>query len=49
MVVNKSTGEVGHTYSSSQELDGISYVRCGNRRAEVCPPAAPSTRAMPGT
>jgi hypothetical protein len=37
VVVNKSTGEVGHSYSSSQELDGTTYVRCGNRRAEVCP------------
>lgn len=37
MVVNPSTGEVGHCYSSSQELDGTTYVRCGNRRAEVCP------------
>ena len=37
VVVNKSTGEVGHRYSSSQELDGTTYVRCGNRRAEVCP------------
>ncbi|HSE10639.1 MAG TPA: replication initiator, partial [Nocardioidaceae bacterium] len=37
VVVNKSTGEVGHRYSASQELDGTMYVRCGNRRAEVCP------------
>jgi hypothetical protein len=37
MVVNRSTGEVGHRYSSRQELDGTTYVRCGNRRAEVCP------------
>jgi hypothetical protein len=37
VVVNKSTGEVGHRYSSSQELDGITYVRCGNRRVEACP------------
>jgi hypothetical protein len=36
-VVNKATGEVGHHYSSSQELDGHTYVKCGNRRAAVCP------------
>ncbi|HEU4511865.1 MAG TPA: replication initiator [Nocardioidaceae bacterium] len=36
-VLNRSTGEIGHSYSSSQELDGTTYVRCGNRRAEVCP------------
>lgn len=36
-VVNKATGEVGQTYSSAQELDGTTYVRCGNRRASVCP------------
>lgn len=36
-VVNTTTGEVGHTYSSAQELDGHTYVKCGNRRAAVCP------------
>ena len=37
VVVNKATGEVRHTYSSGQELDGTTYVKCGNRRAAVCP------------
>ena len=36
-LVNTSTGEVQTVYSSSDELDGHTYVRCGNRRASVCP------------
>lgn len=36
-LVNKATGEVRDVYSSSQELDGVTYVRCGNRRSAVCP------------
>ena len=36
-VVDRRTGEVRHEYSSVQELDGVTYVKCGNRRAEVCP------------
>lgn len=36
-LVNTATGEVTSRYSSSQELDGTTYVRCGNRRAAVCP------------
>ena len=37
MVLNKTTGEVRRTYSSADELDGTTYVKCGNRRADVCP------------
>ena len=33
MLVANATGEVTETYSSGRELDGITYVRCGNRRA----------------
>jgi hypothetical protein len=36
-VVNPTTGQVGDSYSSADELDGYTYVRCGNRRAAVCP------------
>jgi hypothetical protein len=36
-LVDRGTGEVRPVYSSSSELDGITYVRCGNRRAAVCP------------
>jgi hypothetical protein len=36
-LLDRSTGEVRPVYSSSSELDGITYVRCGNRRAAVCP------------
>ena len=37
MLVDTGTGEVTETYSSDRELDGNTYVRCGNRRASVCP------------
>ncbi len=37
MVVNKTTGEVARSYSSAEELDGTTYVNCGNRRAQACP------------
>jgi hypothetical protein len=37
MVVDSHTGEVAGRYSSADELDGYTYVRCGNRRASVCP------------
>ena len=47
--VKPQTGEVERVYASADELDGYTYTRCGNRRASVCPPAAGSTRAMPGT
>jgi hypothetical protein len=36
-VVRRSTGEVVSHYNSAQELDGHTYLRCGNRRASVCP------------
>jgi hypothetical protein len=36
-LVDRDTGEVRPVYSSATELDGITYVRCGNRRAAVCP------------
>lgn len=35
--IRRDTGEVVASYSSRQELDGHTYVRCGNRRAAVCP------------
>ncbi|HEY9412219.1 MAG TPA: replication initiator [Jiangellaceae bacterium] len=35
--LDTTTGEVLRTYSSDDELDGYTYVRCGNRRASVCP------------
>ncbi|MDP4013655.1 MAG: hypothetical protein Q8P38_03385 [Candidatus Nanopelagicales bacterium] len=37
MLVDTNTGEVHERYSSDNELDGHTYVRCGNRRASVCP------------
>lgn len=36
-VVDARTGEVASRYSSGDELDGHTYVRCGNRRASECP------------
>lgn len=35
-LVNTATGELTKIYSSADELDGATYVKCGNRRAEVC-------------
>jgi hypothetical protein len=35
--VDTATGEIVGSYSSSQEPLGITHVRCGNRRASVCP------------
>ena len=37
VTVNEATGEVVGTYSSDDAADGHVYVRCGNRRASVCP------------
>jgi Replication initiator protein, pSAM2 len=34
--ISKATGAVVSVYSSGQELDGITYLRCGNRRASRC-------------
>ena len=36
-LVNTSTGEITPLYSSEREVDGTTYVKCGNRRASVCP------------
>jgi hypothetical protein len=36
-VVDARSGEVVSSYESSREPDGITYVRCGNRRAVRCP------------
>jgi hypothetical protein len=36
-LVDKASGEVHPVYGSVDELDGITYVRCGNRREAVCP------------
>jgi hypothetical protein len=35
--INAATGDVVSSYSSAAEPDGVTYVRCGNRRASVCP------------
>ncbi len=35
-LVSTTTGEVRPIYSSSDEIDGITSVPCGNRRAAVC-------------
>jgi hypothetical protein len=36
-LVNVETGEARTVYASADELDGHTYVKCGNRRASVCP------------
>jgi hypothetical protein len=36
-VVERSTGLLLHTFSSAESPDGAISVRCGNRRASVCP------------
>jgi hypothetical protein len=35
--IDAVTGEVLGCYSSTGEPDGVTYLRCGNRRASVCP------------
>jgi hypothetical protein len=35
--VDTTTGEIVGSYESETEPDRVSYVRCGNRRADVCP------------
>ena len=35
--IDPTTGEVLASYTSASEPDGITYIRCGNRRASVCP------------
>jgi hypothetical protein len=34
--INRATGQIIDHYSSAQELDGITWVRCGDRRAQRC-------------
>ncbi|SDR75673.1 hypothetical protein SAMN04488570_0281 [Nocardioides scoriae] len=36
-LVDTRTGEITTLYDSASELDGQVYVRCGDRRARVCP------------
>ena len=35
--IDGSTGEVVASYTSTSEPDGVTYLRCGNRSASVCP------------
>ncbi len=35
--IDPTTGEAARSYRSGDELDGYTYLRCGNRRASVCP------------
>ena len=35
--IDTATGEIMASYNSAGEPDGITYLRCGNRRAAVCP------------
>jgi hypothetical protein len=35
--VDLATGETATAFDTSAEPDGVIYVRCGNRRAKVCP------------
>src|SRR6478609_6605460 len=37
MTVDTRTGEVVGTYSSEHEHNGVTLIRCGNRRASECP------------
>jgi hypothetical protein len=37
VTVDRATGEVVASYSSSQEPLGVTHIRCGNRRATECP------------
>ena len=39
-LVNTTTGEVRTVYSSGQEVDGTTWIPCGNRRAAVCEPCS---------
>ena len=39
-LLNITTGEVRTVYSSDQELDGTTWIPCGNRRAAVCAPCS---------
>ena len=35
--IDTTTGEVLTSYDTAADPDGVAYVRCGNRRASVCP------------
>ena len=35
--IDPATGEILSSYASSDEPLGVTYIRCGNRRAAVCP------------
>ena len=35
--IDTATGEVLPSYDTAAEPDGVAYLRCGNRRASVCP------------
>jgi hypothetical protein len=35
--LDATTGEVLSSYDTATEPDGVTYVRCGNRRAAICP------------
>src|SRR3954447_18800633 len=39
-LVDITTGQLTTLYDSATEVDGIAYVKCGNRRAAVCPPCS---------
>ena len=42
---DRTTGEERVVYSSAQELDGTTWVPCGNRRAAVCEPCSDRYKA----
>jgi hypothetical protein len=44
-LVDPTTGETRTLYDSADELDGITYVKCGNRRTAVCPPCSHEYKA----
>ena len=46
--IDASTGEILASYSSAAEPDGVTYLRCGNRRASVCPSCSREYRATSG-
>ena len=37
VAVDPASGEVLRSYASSDESGGVTFVRCGNRRADRCP------------
>ncbi len=39
-LVNPTTGETRTLYASAQELDGTTWIPCGNRRAAACEPCS---------